>query len=89
MVSAGDDQARIRHLFFEDVESREHQLQPLVGSPFSESENAMLGSAAEAEVGELGTPRQNAMRAQMHIIAAVLLEQDLAVAGHQNRNRIR
>lgn len=84
MITARNDQPRIRHLFFEYGERRQHQLQPFVGPPLSEREDAMHRIAASAEIGKLGPPGQDAMRTQVHVIAAIFLEKDLAVAGHQN-----
>jgi len=45
--------------------------------------------AAPGEIGKLGAAGKNAMGAQMNVVAAIFVVQNFAVAGHQNRNRIR
>src|ERR1700677_3477481 len=55
VVSSGDDQADIRHLCRETLESFDQQLEAFVGTPLSEGKNAMLGVAALGEFRGLGT----------------------------------
>lgn len=88
MVPAGDNEPGVRNLVGDQVESFNHEFQALVRSPFSESENA-LDRAAARKIGELRAARENAVRAQMHIVAAVFIVQNFAIAGHQHRNGIR
>ena len=45
-------------------------------------------SATPREIGELGPPRKDAVRAQVDIVPSVLVLQDLAIAGHQNGDRV-
>jgi hypothetical protein len=49
----------------------------------------MLGIAATREIGILGTARQNAMGAHMHVVPAVLVVEQLAISRHEDRDRIR
>jgi len=49
MIGARDDQLGIWHSARDDLEGLEHRLQPLVGAPFSESQNPVLGISASRE----------------------------------------
>ena len=46
----------------------------------------MFGIAAPQKIWWLRSPSQNAMRAYVHIVAAILFRQDLAISRHQNRH---
>jgi hypothetical protein len=89
MVASANDQLRIGHGLRKQVEGLNHQLEPLVGSPFAESENAMLRIAAPGKIGILRLPDQDAVRAQVNIIATVSFMEDLAIAWHEHGNGIR
>jgi hypothetical protein len=67
----------------------DHQLQALVGSPFAESQNAMLGIAPPGEVWILRLSREDSVRAKMNIIATILFVEDLAIPGHEHGNGVR
>jgi hypothetical protein len=43
---------------------------------------------ASGEIGEFRPSGQNAMRSQVHIIAAILVIQNFSIAWHQHRNRV-
>ena len=89
MVSSGNHKFRFGQLGSNLVERLDHQLQTFVGSPFAECKNAVDGSSTSREVGELGPARKNAMRAHVDIVPAVLVVQDLAIAGHEHGDGIR
>jgi len=88
MIAAADNQLRVGKGLGDDLEGFDHQLQALVRSPLSESEDAVLGIAPLIELGILRAAREHAMGANMHIVAAVLVVQDLAIARHQDGNRV-
>jgi hypothetical protein len=67
----------------------DHQLQALVGSPFAESQNAMLGIAPPGEVWILRLSREDSVRAKMNVIATILFVEDLAITGHEHGNGVR
>ncbi|MGA8273571.1 MAG: hypothetical protein WB919_18555 [Candidatus Sulfotelmatobacter sp.] len=48
----------------------------------------MLRIAAEFEAGKFGLPREDAVGAEMNVIATVFFVQDLAIAGHQHRDGV-
>jgi len=83
MVASGDDEPCMRQNSGNDFEAFEHELQPLVGSPFSKCKNAVLGISSPRKVRILRPCRQNAMGTEMHIVAPVFFVQDLSIAGHQ------
>ncbi len=89
MVSAGDHELCLGHFGRDQVESLDHQLQPFVSSPLAERQNVSGKRYATREIGKLGAPRENAMRTQVNVVAAILVVQNLAISGHQHRDRIR
>jgi hypothetical protein len=88
MVASAHDQRRIGHGLREQVEGLNHQLEPLVGSPFAKSENAMLRISAPGKIGILRLSDEDAVRAEVDIVATVSFMEDLAIAGHEHGNRI-
>jgi hypothetical protein len=46
----------------------------------------MLGITPARKIGKLGPSRENAMRAQVNIIAPILVVKDFAVTGHEHRD---
>jgi hypothetical protein len=44
--------------------------------------------STSGKIGELGTARENPVRAQMDVVTAILVVQDLAIARHQHRDGI-
>jgi hypothetical protein len=89
MVSSGNHELGFGHLLCNAVESFDHELETLIRSPFPEGENAVDGSTTSREVGELRPAREDAMRPQVNVVPAVFVVQDLAVAGHEDRDGIR
>lgn len=85
MISTGNHKPCLRDSLSETIESVDHELKTLVGSPFSECKNSMYRSAAHREVGKFRTPGKNSVRAQMDVIASVFVVQNLAISGHQDR----
>jgi hypothetical protein len=89
MVSPGNHQLCVWQLLSDEVKSLYHQLETFVGSPLAERQNSVLGISAPGEVREFRPARKNAMRTKVHVIAPVLVVEDLAIAGHQHRHRVR
>lgn len=88
MIASGDDQLHIGKLFRHQLEGFDHQLQPFVSSPLAEGEDAAPRIAAPGKVGIFGTEGENAMRAHMHIVAAILVAEKCTVPRHEHRNGI-
>ena len=88
MVAPSDDQPGIRQSFVHELKGFNHQLKPFVGSPFAESQNAMFKIAPAREIGILRCASQNAVRANVHIVAAVFFVKNFAITRHENRHRI-
>jgi hypothetical protein len=89
MISPADYELGVRQRFTHDRECLDHQLKPLVRSPFSKCQNAVLGITAPGKIGILRAPCQHPMRSEVNIGSAIFFVQDLAVARHEHRNRIR
>jgi hypothetical protein len=83
MIAAANHQSGMGQCFRYPLKGFNHQFQPLVGSPFSKSQNAMLGISTPGKIGELGFAGENAMRTEMHIVAAIFFMQNVAISGHQ------
>lgn len=88
MIPASDHQPCLRHLLDQNIERFNHQLQALVGSPFSKCEDAVSWIAASREIGKLRPARENSVRPQVHIITSIFVVQDLAIARHEHRNGV-
>jgi len=88
MISSGNHELRLRQASRNLVERLNHEFQTLVGSPLSESQDPMDRVSASCKIGEFGPARQNPVRSQVNIIAAVLVVQNLAIARHQDGHRI-
>jgi hypothetical protein len=89
MVASGNHQPGFGYLGSNPIEGLDHEFETFIGSPFPESENAVDGISASREVWELRPACENAMRPQVNIVPAVFVVQDLAIAGHEDRNGIR
>lgn len=89
MISTGNHQLGIWHSVSKLFESLDHQLEPLVGSPFAKCENATNWVSTAREIRKLRAARQDSMGAQVDIVAAVLIVQDLAITGHEYRDGVR
>lgn len=89
MIPARHDELRVGQTVGQQIEGFHHQLEPLVGSPLAEGENALLRISTPGKIGELRPARENPVRAQMHIVPAIFVIQNLAVAGHQHRDGVR
>ncbi len=89
MVASSDHQFCLWQFGPDDLECFDHQLQAFVSSPFAESENPMLGIAAAGEIRKFRPAGQDAMRAQVNVIAPVFFVQNFAIPRHEYRNRIR
>jgi hypothetical protein len=89
MIAASNHKFRILHTWSEKLKGFHHEFQSLVRAPLTKGENAMFGISAPREIRQFRPARKNSMCAQMYVVAAVLVIQNFAVPGHQNRNRIR
>jgi hypothetical protein len=83
VVSSRDNEPGLRESLGENVKRLNHEFKTLVGSPFAEGKNAMFGIAATGELGIFGTCGEDAMGAEMHIVASIFFVKDLAVSGHE------
>jgi hypothetical protein len=86
MIPSSDDQSGMRKSSRDGFECFNHELQPFVGSPFSESENAVVWIAAPRKVGIFRPGGENAMRTEVHIVAPIFFVQYLAISRHQYGN---
>jgi hypothetical protein len=84
MVPAADDQPGIGQDFCDQLKCINHQLKPFVGSPLAKGQNTVLGIAAPRKIRGFGFSSQNAVRAQMHIVAPIFFVEDLTIAGHEH-----
>jgi len=87
MIAAGNDKLRAGHSLLQQFEGLDHQFEPLVSSPLAESEDAM-GIAAAGEIRKFGAVGEDAMRAKVHVVASVLVVENLAISGHEHGNGI-
>ncbi len=89
MVRSGNHQLGFGYLGSNQIECLDHEFETFIGSPFAESENAVDGSSTSREIGELGPACKNAMGAQVDVVPAVFVVQDLTIAGHKHGDGIR
>jgi len=87
--NTGTTPQTIARLFGGDASEGLNQLlQALVGPPFSESQYPSPGIASTREVGVFRSLRQNPVGAKMNVLSTVFLQENAAIGGHQDRNRI-
>jgi hypothetical protein len=89
VVSSRDDEPGLRQGLGKNVESLNHELEALVGSPFTEGKDSMCGIAAAGEIGIFGTRGEDAVGTEMHVVASIFFVEDLAVSGHEHGDGIR
>jgi hypothetical protein len=89
MIASPNHQSRIWQHFGHQLKCVDHQLEPFIRSPLAKGQNAMLRITAPRKIRAFGLPGQNAMRPQMHIIAAIFFVENLAITRHEHRHRIR
>ena len=89
MVPAGNHQLGIRQGLSYNLERVEQKFEPLVGSPLTKRQDAMLRISPPGKIGVFGSPSQDAVRPQMNVVTAIFFIKNLAVSRHQNGNRIR
>jgi hypothetical protein len=89
VISAGNDEPGVGQSARDNLESLEHQFETFISSPLTESENAMLRIAADIELRILRAASENAVRAQVNIVASVFVMENPAVAGHEHGDRVR
>jgi len=89
MISSGNDQLCIRHGSSHNLECLNHELEALVGSPFTERQNAVVRIATLREIRIFGSAGQNTMRSDVNIVVAVLFVKNLPVPGHEHRDGVR
>jgi hypothetical protein len=88
MISACDHQLGIGKCLNDSLKRINHQFKALVGPPLAEGEYAVLGIAATGEIRIFGSARQNAMRSDVHIVAAIFFGKNAAIARHEDGHRI-
>jgi hypothetical protein len=88
MVPSRDNEPGVRKRSRDGFERLDHQLEPFVSSPFSEGENAMLWVSAPGEVGVFRSSSENAVGAEVHIIAPIFFVEYLAIPRHEYGNRV-
>ena len=82
MVAPGDNQLGCRQRLGEALEGLDHEFQALVRSPLAECQNAMLRIAAPGKIRIFRPSRQDPVRPHVHIVAAILVLEDLAIPRH-------
>jgi hypothetical protein len=88
MISAGDHQPGVWQNVGHSLECIDHEFEALVGSPLAKCEDAVLRISAAGKIRVFRSARQNTMRPNVNIVAAIFLGEDPAVAGHEHRHRI-
>jgi hypothetical protein len=89
MIAACHDELCVRHPVREQIEGFHHQFEAFISPPFAKSEDVLGWIAAPGKIRKLGPARQNSVRAQMHIIAAIFVIQNLAISRHEHGYRVR
>jgi hypothetical protein len=84
VISPPDHKLCIRQCVVHNRERLDHQFKPLIRSPLSECQNAMLRITAPRKVGILRPPRQHSVRTQMNISAAIFFVQNLSITRHEH-----
>jgi hypothetical protein len=87
MISSRDNKSCFRYFGGKQLKRLNHQFKPFVGAPLAESENSRRISA-HREIRKFWSPGQNAVGPQMHVIAPVLVIQNLPISRHQDGDRI-
>lgn len=88
MVTSSNHKIRVGQLRGDDLEGLDHQFEPLVSSPFSKGQDAMIRLAALGEIRILRPLRQDSVRADVNVVTAIFFAEDLAIPRHQNRDRV-
>src|SRR5581483_8321461 len=89
MITSGDDELGVGHSLRDDFKSIDQLLQPLVGPPFAESENALRRIVAAGKVGILGSARENTVSPNVDVLATIFFTQSAAVSMHEHGNGVR
>lgn len=84
MIAACHDELCVGHAIRQQIERFHHQFETLISSPLAESEDVLGGIAAAGKIRKFRPPRQNSVRAQVHVIPPILVIQNLAISGHQH-----
>jgi hypothetical protein len=88
MIATGYYEFGFGQLRHQRIKSLDHKFQTLVRSPLSKSQNPVGRSSTTREVGEFRTPGQQSVRTEMDVVPAVLIIENLAIAGHKYGDRI-
>ena len=89
MVPSCDNQLHVGQ-FLRDFSKRlNHEFQALVRSPLAERKNPMVGVTATGKFWKLRPSGENSVRPEINILSPIFFVQNLSIAWHQNRNRIR
>ena len=88
MVSPADHQPGIGQSLRNITKGFDHQLQAFVRSPLPEGQDAVLRIAAPGKIWILRFSGENAMRAQVNVVATIFFMQDFAIPRHEHRNGV-
>src|SRR5215469_12823970 len=88
MIAPGYYEFGLGQFGHEQIKSLDHEFQALVRSPLSKSQNPESRGATTREIRQFGTPSQQSVGTEMDVVAAVLVIQNLAIAGHKYGDRI-
>ena len=86
MIASSNHQPCLGEVRGEQIEGLDHEFETLVGAPFAKRENPVKRRSPAREIRELRATRKQAVSAQMHIVAPVLVIQDLAISRHEDRD---
>ena len=89
MVASANDQSGVWQGLRDRLKCIDHELEPFVSSPFTEGQNAMLGIAAPRKIRAFRFSGQDSMGTKMHVVMTIFFVEDLTIAGHEHRHRIR
>src|SRR5579885_2519871 len=87
MIGSRNYQLGIRETIGDLSKRFNEDLRPLVCSPLSKSQNAMLWIASLADVRKLWRGREDSVLSQMDVLATVIFQQQLAVRRQQHSHR--
>jgi hypothetical protein len=82
MITTRNHELSRWQLWGEKLKGLNHKFKTLVSPPFSEGEDLVFRSSAPGKIRKFWTARQQAVSPQMHIVAPVLIVQDLPISRH-------
>ncbi len=88
VVTTGNHEFGVGQPLTDRTKGFDHKFEALICAPLAESKNVVGGGATAGKIGEFRPARQNAMRAQVDVIASIFVIQNLAIAGHEHGDGI-